>query len=229
MQSNEEIVKFTIETYDYSNYSNQAFDYGDYHCVYILENGKDAYIGETNDPIRRGKEHDRASPGNKNKQYHFNKIHIITGLLAEETPAKHYENLLIKLMKVVICDESQRLRRGKNLGKYYMHFKGGNERLGFDNTGDELDWILANSHCQILFYDDKQSTSPSDITRKRFEQRLEDDKKRGIRPVKLNEQMRIKAGSSYVPYIYDVLHQRANGLKLFEHSRISSWTSSTIR
>lgn len=383
---------FTINTYDYSNkelaFSDIPFDY---HCVYILENGKDAYIGETNNPIRRGKEHYSVSPKNKNKQYHFKRIHIITGLLAEETPAKHYENLLIKLMKVdqkfnivngddgqrphyyrknifelyfdelwvqlekkelvktkdfkiiinsssykysphtalteeqqktltnivktidsgetqphhkdfkarpilimgdagtgktvvatslfyylknnerykdkkiallyanpatrseiqeifkntkglskkdvispvevtkhhfdiIICDESQRLRQGKNLGKYYVHFKKGNERLGFDNTYDELDWILANSDSQVLFYDDKQSTSPSDITHESFEHRL-CERRRGIRPIKLDEQMRIGAGGDYVPYIFDVLHQRANELKLFENYEFKLFTS----
>lgn len=376
---------FTITTY---NYSDENFDQwvleNDYHCVYILENGRDAYIGETQDAKERAAQHNSDSPKNKNKKYRFIRIHIITGLLMEETPAKHYENLFIKLMKVdnkfnivngndgqrphyyrknefelyfdklwlklekkglvktkefetiinsssykysphttlteaqhntltsivhtidsdetqphkekafkirpilisgdagtgktvvatslfyylksnvrfkdkkialvyanpstrgeiqevfknikglhkkdvispvaltkqhydiVICDEAQRLRRGKNLGKYFVNFYKGNERLSFDNTHDELDWILENSRCTILFYDNKQSTGPSDITHKHFEERLH-DRKRGIRPIQLDEQMRIKAGSGYVPYIYDVLYQRATGITLFEN------------
>ncbi|GFZ30105.1 hypothetical protein CSC2_06310 [Clostridium zeae] len=383
---------FKIETYDYSdkNIDDLGISY-EYHCVYILENGKDAYIGETNNPIRRVKEHNSDSKDNKNKKYNFNKVHIITGLLAEETPAKHYENLLIKLMKVdqrfnivnrndgekphyyrknefelefdklwgklvenglaktkefeliinsstykyspytvlteaqqktltsivntidsgetlphmenyktrpilikgdagtgktvvatslfyylksnqryrdkkiglvyansstrsemqevfkntkglskkdiispiavtkqhydiIICDEAQRLRRGKNLGKYYVNFKIGNERLELDNNHDELDWILNNSDCQILFFDEKQSTCPSDITCELFIERLKNNK-RGIRPIKLDEQMRIGAGSSFVPYIYNLLYQRANEVKSFNDYEFKLFTS----
>lgn len=127
----------------------------------------------------------------------------------------------VKLTKehydIIICDEAQRLRRNKNLGKYNVHFKPGNQRLGLDNTHDELDWILANSDCQVLFYDEKQSTSPSDITIDSFRSRLEGDRNRGKRPVKLNEQMRIKAGCDYVPYIYDLLYQRATVMKKFDN------------
>jgi len=375
---------FIIKTYDYADKNFDEWNIPfDYHCVYILENGRNAYVGETNNSIRRGKEHASESPKNKNNKYNFNKMHVITGLLMEETPAKHYENLLIKLMKVdqkfnivndsdgqkphyyrknefelhfdklwfqleekglvkmkefnmiinsnaykysphttltedqqttltsivhtidsgetlphestfkirpilvrgdagtgktvvatslyyylknnvrykdkkialvyantstrceiqeifknttglskgdvispidvtkqyydiVICDEAQRLRRGKNLGMYYANFKKGNERLKLDNTHDELDWIMKNSNCQILFYDKKQSTTPSDITHEYFEERLY-ERKRGIRPINLNEQMRIKAGNSYVPYIYDVLYQRTTSTHSFEN------------
>ena len=92
---------FTIETFVYSDKYFDEWELSfDYHCVYILENGKDAYIGETSNPIRRGKEHDSETPKNKNKKYNFKKMHVISGLLAEETPSKHYENLLIKLMRV---------------------------------------------------------------------------------------------------------------------------------
>ncbi|WP_019913582.1 DNA/RNA helicase domain-containing protein [Paenibacillus sp. HW567] len=381
-----------IETYDYiiKNFDEWEIPF-DYHCVYILENGKEAYIGETNNSIRRAKEHSSNSRKNKNKKYLFNKMHIITGFSMEETPAKHYENLLIKLMKVdnkfhivnrsdgqkphyqrkndferhfdklwlqleekglvktkefnmiinsntykysphtalteeqhksltsivntidsgetlpheqtfntrpilikgdagtgktvvatslfhylksnerfrdkkialvyanpstrseiqevfknteglnkkdvispvdvtkqhydiIICDEAQRLRRGKNLGMYYVHFKTGNARIGFDKTHDELDWILANSNCQILFYDGKQSTSPSDITHEHFEERLY-ERKRGIRPIELDEQLRIKAGNSYVPYIYDMLYQKTINKLVFENYDFKLFTS----
>lgn len=47
--------------------------------------------------------------------------------------------------------------------------------------------------------------------------RLLDVEHGGIRPVALHEQMRIRAGSSYVPYIYDVLYQRAETPISFEN------------
>lgn len=376
---------FSITTFDLTeeNYKNWELPF-DYHCLYILENGKEAYIGETNNSIRRIGEHLGNSPGNK-KKYQFKRAHVITGLLAEATPMKHYENLLIRLMKVdnkfhivngddgvkqhyyrknefelyfdqlwllleekglvktkefesiinsniykysphtiltevqhntltsivhtldsgemlpfskgymrrpilikgdagagktvvatslfyhlrqqerymdkeialvyanpstryeiqevfkhveglykkdvispieltkrhydiVICDETQSLRQlNRNLGVYYKNLKKGNERLGLDNTHDELDWILNNSTYQILFYDEKQVTGPCNISKEKFEGRLLYDEKRGVRPIELNEQMRIKAGEEYVPYIYDVLYQRASEKKQFQN------------
>lgn len=50
------IPSFEITTYDFAakHYSDWIFPY-DYHYLYILENGKDAYIGETNDiKVRTG-------------------------------------------------------------------------------------------------------------------------------------------------------------------------------
>ena len=53
-------VSFEITTYDYASpdYGKWTFPH-DFHYVYILENGRDAYVGETNDIIERSKEHHR--------------------------------------------------------------------------------------------------------------------------------------------------------------------------
>ena len=47
-------VSFEITTYDYASpdYGKWTFPH-DFHYVYILENGRDAYVGETNDIIER--------------------------------------------------------------------------------------------------------------------------------------------------------------------------------
>ena len=86
--------------------------------------------------------------------------------------------------------------------------------MGLDSECDELDWILKNSDCQIFFYDDKQSVCPSDITKESFKSRLY-ARNRGIRPIALKEQMRIRAGASYVPYIYNVLFQKDISPQIF--------------
>lgn len=374
---------FEINTYDYSNqaYSEWIIQ-SDFHCVYILENGKEAYIGETSDPRIRAAQHNGNGKSSK-KKYNFKNMHLITGELFEISPAKHFQDLLIRLMSVdnkfnivnrkgserphyprknqfelyfdelwikleakglvsskdfkqimntsaykyspytaltdhqhialtsiahtidsdetkphktgfknrpiliegdagtgktvvaaslfyylktsefykdknvalvyanpsirsemqdvfknikdihkkdiispvevtkqhyniIICDESQRLRHAKNLGFYSKPFKNANERLGLDNTHDELDWILENTDCQILFYDRKQSTGPSDIDQESFYERLF-EKKRGVRPVKLDEQMRIKAGDGYVTYIYQILYQESCAKRVFNN------------
>lgn len=383
---------YTVETRDFSNKDFDNWDLPfDYHCVYILENGKEAYVGETKNPITRSTQHMSNAERNRLKKYQFTKIHIMSGLRSTETPAKHYEFLLIKLMRVdgkytivnhddgekqhyyeknefelyfdqlwlklaeldlvrtkefqliinsnsykyspytiltqaqhnaltsivhtidseetmphdnrfkarpilvsgdagtgktvvatslfyylktheqyknkkiglvyantstrseiqtvfknvdgikekdvispidvtkqyydiIICDESQRLRQGKNLGLYFRHFKQGNERLDFDDSHNELDWLLTNSGCQILFYDEKQSTGPSDVDTALFDQTLH-ERWRGIRPIRLSEQMRIRAGNRYVPYIYDLLYQRKRTKEDFENYEFKLFTS----
>ena len=117
---------------------------------------------------------------------------------------------------IIICDEAHRLRRPQNAGRYYTaKMKKINRELGIDESCDELDWILSCSKYQILFYDEKQSVSPSDIPTESFMERLY-ERKRGIRPIELKEQMRIAAGDSYVPYIYDILYHRVPVRKMFE-------------
>jgi len=116
---------------------------------------------------------------------------------------------------IIICDEAHRLRRGKNAGRYYSgKLKKMNRALGLDDSCDELDWLLRCSKYQILFYDAKQSVSPADITEERFMSRLRIEEQ-GYRPIQLAEQMRIRAGNEYVPYIYDILFQRTNERKRF--------------
>lgn len=62
------IPSFEITTYDFAakHYSDWIFPY-DYHYLYILENGKDAYIGETNDMLAPGA-HSQFGSG-KNTQF----------------------------------------------------------------------------------------------------------------------------------------------------------------
>lgn len=128
-------------------------------------------------------------------------------------PGMYYKEILspVDITKsyydIVICDEAHTLRRNKNLGMYITHFRKGNARLGFDDSGDELDWLIKNSENLVLFYDGQQIAQASDIQAEIFDAKLEIDNG-GVRPVELTEQMRIKAGNAYVPYIYRVLYQQ---------------------
>ena len=63
---------------------------------------------------------------------------------------------------LLIVDEAHRLRQYKNIG-WRGIFKENNRKLGLDDAGNELDWIVANSKNQIFFYDAAQSVKPSDI------------------------------------------------------------------
>lgn len=376
------MANIEIRTFDYHKNSDDGWALPfDYHCLYILENGKEAYVGETKDVRRRSKEHGKA--GDVCYGHAFTRIHVLTGKTFEQTPAKHFETLLIRLMQadgkfrilnkriewqhyfrknefelcfdqvwlelekiglvrhkdfqtvlnlsrykfspnvpltkaqyetltsivytidsgetlphqkgylarpilisgepgtgktvvatslfnylrtqeayktlkialvyassttrseiqevfktvpglrkkdviapitvakgdydIVICDEAHRLRQAKNAGRYYSGMlKKMNKTLGLDDSCDELDWLLKCSKHLILFYDAKQSVSPSDISEESFAARLHMDK-RGYRPIELSEQLRILAGKEYVPYIYDVLFQNATKMKRFNN------------
>lgn len=116
---------------------------------------------------------------------------------------------------IIICDEAQRLRRPKNAGRYYTAAMiRVNRQLGLDESCDELDWLLTCSKNLILFHDKKQTVCASDITNESFMSRLK-ARDRGFRPIALAEQLRIRAGCDYVPYIYDILYQRVSEVKKF--------------
>lgn len=133
-----------------------------------------------------------------------------------EVTKKHYD--------ILICDEAHRLRRNKNLGMYVTHFRTGNTCLNLDDSCDELDWILTNSDYLILLYDKKQIVAASDIPSESFFGRVEASN-RGIRPVLLEDQMRIRAGERYVPYIYNILHQTASATERFQNYEFKMFTS----
>ncbi len=108
---------------------------------------------------------------------------------------------------IVICDEAQKLRRGVNLNSYVGAFKNGNERLGFDSSYDELDWLLCQSKTLILFYGGKQIVSPSNIPCESFMKRINVPERR-FRPVELKKQMRVQAGDEFSYYISDILNEK---------------------
>ncbi|KAI4451519.1 hypothetical protein C823_006079 [Eubacterium plexicaudatum ASF492] len=55
------MANIEIRTFDYHKNSDDSWALPfDYHCLYILENGKEAYVGETKDVRRRSKEHGKA-------------------------------------------------------------------------------------------------------------------------------------------------------------------------
>ena len=99
---------------------------------------------------------------------------------------------------------------------YVKHFKNANMRLGFDNTHNELDWLVKNSECLILLYDRLQISSPSDIPYDTFSSSL-NIKECGTRPVALKEQMRIRAGRKYVPYIHSIFNQKQSAPLFFKN------------
>jgi DUF2075 family protein/DNA replication protein DnaC len=103
---------------------------------------------------------------------------------------------------LLIVDEAHRLRQYKNIS-WMGAFRKNNQKLGLDDTGNELDWIIANSKNQIFFYDSAQSVKPSDIDEEKFTLLLNDI---NTLKLELNSQMRVKGGNNYIKFVDDLLN-----------------------
>jgi len=112
---------------------------------------------------------------------------------------------------LLIVDEAHRLRQYKNIG-WMGAFRKNNQKLGLDDTGNELDWIIANSKNQILFYDSSQSVKPSDIASSHFEGLLNNENTINI---KLKSQMRTKGGNDYISFVDDLLNIKRKHTKIY--------------
>ena len=116
---------------------------------------------------------------------------------------------------LLIVDEAHRLRQYKNIG-WRGAFKKNNQKLGLDDNGNELDWIIANSKNQIFFYDAAQSVKPSDVDFSKFNSLL---KENNTLKLHLKSQMRVKGGNNYIEFIDELLHvKRKNNTKYKEAS-----------
>lgn len=110
---------------------------------------------------------------------------------------------------LIIVDEAHRLRRRKNITNYAA-FDKINKKLGLDNGGNELDWILKSSNHQIFFYDSNQSIRPSDV-------RSEDFDKINAVHYELMSQMRVEGGIEYINFINDIFSQTHQKITLFSN------------
>lgn len=103
---------------------------------------------------------------------------------------------------LLIVDEAHRLRQYKNIG-WMGAFRKNNQKLGLDDSGNELDWIIANSKNQIFFYDSAQSVKPSDVDFKHFSSLLNASDTLNL---ELISQMRVQGGINYIKFVDDLLH-----------------------
>jgi hypothetical protein len=104
---------------------------------------------------------------------------------------------------LLIVDEAHRLRQYKNIG-WMGAFKNNNRKLGLDDSGNELDWVIANSKNQIFFYDSAQSIKPSDIGRNHFDNLLNGENTLNI---ELTSQMRVQGddANDYITFVDELL------------------------
>lgn len=108
---------------------------------------------------------------------------------------------------LLIVDEAHRLRKYKNIS-WMGAFRTNNLKLGLDDNGTELDWILAMSKNQIFFYDAAQSVKPSDVDASRFSKLLDE---RSAVKFALSSQMRVRGGNNYIQFVDELLHVKKAG------------------
>jgi DUF2075 family protein/SOS-response transcriptional repressor LexA/Cdc6-like AAA superfamily ATPase len=107
---------------------------------------------------------------------------------------------------LLIVDEAHRLRQYKNIS-WMGAFRKNNQKLGLDDTGNELDWIIANSKNQIFFYDSAQSVKPSDIDEEKFNLLLNN---KNVLKLELTSQMRVQGGNNYIKFVDELLNVKLN-------------------
>lgn len=110
-----------------------------------------------------------------------------------------------KRYDILLVDEAHRLHQYKNIS-YMGTFKKNCEQLGLTTEADELDWILKQSECAVLFYDSMQVVGPSGIDFVRFDKKMEDSfQKRMIAYFTLFTQMRVQGGNDYIDFVKNML------------------------
>lgn len=102
---------------------------------------------------------------------------------------------------LLLVDEAHRLRRRVNLGLGFKAYDVTNEKLGLSKEATQLDWVIATSRQQILFYDEKQSVVPGDV-------RATDFQRLNAKYYQLTSQMRVEGGDDYLQFINDLLDSK---------------------
>lgn len=113
-----------------------------------------------------------------------------------DVPKDHYDLLIV--------DEAHRLRQRKALS-HYPSFDANNKKLGYDNSGTELDWILQCSDEQLLFYDSGQSVKPSDIDSSYFDKVFSTP---NVKKFRLTSQFRCNGGNEYIEYVRSIFSDK---------------------
>ena len=108
-------------------------------------------------------------------------------------------------------DEAHRLHQYKNIS-YMGSFKKNCEKLGLTTEADELDWIIKQSDCTILFYDAMQVVGPSGIDYQRFDQKLQNSlEQRMTSYFTLLTQMRVQGGNAYIDFVKSIFEESCTG------------------
>ena len=117
---------------------------------------------------------------------------------------------------ILLVDEAHRLHQRKNI-PYQRAFDDASERLGLPETCDELDWILHQCKCPILFFDKYQVVGPSGISMERINKKLKQGFMNGMVSYTLSTQMRVNGGVDYIGYVRTMLNGSLKAKKGFDN------------
>jgi len=116
---------------------------------------------------------------------------------------------------ILLVDEAHRLHQRKNIANMGSH-DANNRKLGLPVEGTELDWILMQADCPILFYDKNQVVGPSGISDDLLKKKINTGfKDRMVTYYTLMTQMRVQGGNDYIEYITNILHDNIYEKKSF--------------
>ena len=124
-----------------------------------------------------------------------------------------------KKYDILLVDEAHRLHQYKNIS-YMGAFRENCERLGLTTEYDELDWVLHQSRCAVLFYDQDQVVGPSGIDVQRFYRKMKPQpgqEERLVQYYQLLTQMRVRGGNSYIDYVNEILSGKAETKRVIEN------------
>ena len=122
---------------------------------------------------------------------------------------QHYDILLV--------DEAHRLHQYKNIVNR-ASFKANCKALGLTTESDELDWIMQQCDCPILFYDKMQVVGPSGINIERFDEKMKlEQNRRLVTYYSLLTQMRVNGGNDYINLVNSILSGKCNQQAFFEN------------
>ena len=114
-----------------------------------------------------------------------------------EVASNHYDILMV--------DEAHRLKARHNLANYST-FDKASKKLGLDGDVTQLDWIIKQADCPILFYDTDQTVITSDISADDFQNTINNkfyDRMRSY--YSLYTQMRCKGGNDYISFVKNLV------------------------
>lgn len=126
---------------------------------------------------------------------------------------------------ILLVDESHRLRKRQNITNFKT-FDDNNKRLGFNDDGTELRWILKQSAFQVFFYDSRQSIRPSDVDREDF---VKLKSKPNNHSYRLKSQLRLKAGGDYVQYVEHLFDSSVQERKKYRSNDYEFYLFESIR
>lgn len=117
---------------------------------------------------------------------------------------------------IALVDEAHRLHQRKNITNYKSH-DDNNKKLGLLEDATELDWILKQVSCPILFFDQNQVVGPSGISKEILRAKVNQSyKNRMITYYTLSTQMRVKGGNNYIEYIQNLLNNSVTEKMTFD-------------